>query len=69
MNHAPTCAGDGMCIDPRCPTHSPPEMRLAAGVPCCDLCNERPYVRKVLVVGIETLVCAKCGGTEEEDAQ
>lgn len=21
------CAGDGMCVDPRCPTHSPPEMR------------------------------------------
>jgi hypothetical protein len=24
------CDGDGMCIDPRCPRHSPPEMRAIA---------------------------------------
>lgn len=26
------CLGDG-CVDPRCPTHSPPEMRAIAGAP------------------------------------
>lgn len=25
------CLGDGMCVDPRCPTHSPPEMRRLVG--------------------------------------
>ena len=26
------CDGDGMCIDPRCPRHSPPEMRALCGI-------------------------------------
>ncbi len=26
------CAGDGMCVDPRCPRHSPPEMLKVSGV-------------------------------------
>lgn len=32
----------------------------------CDVCDERPGVRTIIVCGIETNVCGPCGGDEDE---
>lgn len=33
----------------------------------CDVCNDRPGVRTLYPYGIQTWVCGKCSGDEDEE--